>query len=189
MGRWPAPQPPTADPASLTPESMRAWEERAPWLRRPALPPGFPTPCHGLPPGRKRKNVSPGQPLPCRVGQPMGWENFFPAPSLPRWPEGCWKIPNTGNTNGQMAGSRQGRYTHTLAGTEALHPKRGGSGLRPPTPIPAGASLRACLLGNRAESQEAPSFPTRLHTYTKPSSFCRLNAPQNHPLLSLLNPR
>lgn len=168
---------------------MRAWEERAPWLRRPALPPGFPTPCHGLPPGRKRKNVSPGQPLPCRVGQPMGWENFFPAPSLPRWPEGCWKIPNTGNTNGQMAGSRQGRYTHTLAGTEALHPKRGGSGLRPPTPIPAGASLRACLLGNRAESQEAPSFPTRLHTYTKPSSFCRLNAPQNHPLLSLLNPR
>lgn len=75
---------------------------------------------------------------------------------------GCWKSPSTGNTNRQMAGSRQGRYTHRLAGTEALHPKRGDTGLRPPTPLPAGASPRACLLGNQAESQEAPSFPTRL---------------------------
>ena len=94
----------------------------------------------------------------------------------------------TGNTNGQMAGSRQGRYTHRLAGTEALYPKRGGTGLRPPTPLPAGASPRACLLGNQTESQGAPSFPAWLHTYTKTSSFCRLNAPQNHPLLFLLHP-
>lgn len=115
------PQPPTWAWDSLTSGSRRAWEERPPWLRHPALPPGFPDALTQAPPEEKEER-QPG--AACLVGQLLGWGTFSPALFLPGDQKGCWKIPGTGNENGQVMGSRQRGHTQGFADERALCPKR-----------------------------------------------------------------
>lgn len=101
---------------SLTPESARAWEERPPWLRRPALPPGFPDALpRAAPQEKEERQLGAASALwdgpAAGVGRPSSQPPPFQGDH-----RACWTIPGIGNANGQMSGSSQGRYTPRRAG-------------------------------------------------------------------------